>query len=138
MSNLVSPRSHMGPLLTAVAVTLTLITAYIHLSLGGFVFILNGLGYLGLATLVVVGAVVRHPIVARYAWLPRVALAAYAGVTVVSYLVVGPYFALGWIAKGVELALMSVVAVDLIRAYGSPAGVVRAILASLQFERGTQ
>ena len=138
MSTPVPRHSAKSALLTAVAVTLTLITAYIHLSLGGLLFILNGLGYLGLGALVITGAVVRHPIVARYAWLPRVALAGYAGVTIVSYLIVGPYFALGWIAKGVEIALMSVVAVDLLRAYGSPGGVVRAALASLQFERGTQ
>ena len=77
------------------------------------------MGYIGLGALVITGAVVRHPIVARYAWLPRVALAGYAGVTILSYLIVGPYLALGWIAKGVEIALMSVVAVDLIRADGS-------------------
>lgn len=137
MSNPVPRRSAVGALLTAVAVTLTLTTAYVHLTLGGALFTLNAVGYLGLAALVVVGATVRHPIVARFGWLPGVGLAGYAAVTIVSYLVVGPYFALGWVAKGVEIALIGVVAADLVGAYGSPSGVVRAALGSLQLERRT-
>jgi hypothetical protein len=124
-------------LLTAVAVTLTLTTAYIHLTLGAPLFTLNAVGYLGLAALVVIGASVRHSIVARFGWVPGASLAGYAAVTIVSYLIVGPYFALGWIAKAVELALIGVVAADLVSAYGSPADVVRAALGSLQFERRT-
>lgn len=132
------PRSTAGSaLLTAVTVTLTLTTAYIHLTLGGPLFTLNAVGFLGLAALVIGATLVRHPIVARFRWLPGVALAGYAGVTIASYLIVGPYFALGWIAKGVEIALIGVLAVDLIGAYGSPAGIVRAALGSLQLERRT-
>jgi hypothetical protein len=40
-----------GVLLTIAIVALTLATAYIHLSLGGPIFLLNGFGYLGLAAL---------------------------------------------------------------------------------------
>lgn len=137
MSKSIPGQSAVGALLTAVAVTLILVTAYIHLSLGGLLFSLNGLGYISLAALVIIVTVVHHPIVERFAWVPRVAIAGYAGVTIVSYLIVGPYFALGWIAKGVEIALIGVVAVDLIDAYGSPAGVVRGTLGSLQLERRT-
>ena len=122
----------MGALLTAVAVTLTLTTAYVHLSLGSVLFTLNAAGYLGLAVLVVIGATVPHPIVARFAWLPEVGLGGYAAVTIASYLIVGPYFALGWIAKGVELALIGVLAADLIGAYGSASGVLRAAVESFQ------
>jgi hypothetical protein len=49
----------------------------------------------------------------------------------------GSAVALGWIAKGVEIALIGVVAVNLIGAYGSAGGVVRAALGSLQLERRT-
>ena len=137
MSKAAARRSAEGALLTAVAVTLTLTTAYIHLTLGSILFILNAAGYLGFAVLLVIGATVPHPIVARFAWLPGLGLAGYAAVTVVSYLIVGPYFALGWIAKGVEIALIGVVAARLIQGYGSAGDVVRAAVASLHTERRT-
>lgn len=124
-------------LLTAVAVTLALTTAYIHFSLGGTLFVLNAAGYLGLALLLVIGVTVPHPIVARFAWVPGLGLAGYAAVTIVSYLIIGPYFALGWIAKGVEVALIGVVAAQLIHVYGSATDVGRAAMTSLQMERRT-
>ncbi|MFP5379487.1 MAG: hypothetical protein ACLGHP_07015, partial [Vicinamibacteria bacterium] len=39
---------------------LTLATANIHLGLGGLLFTLNGLGYLGLAVLLVIGAAILY------------------------------------------------------------------------------
>ena len=128
-------RSPVGALLTAVAVTLTLTTAYVHLTLGSILFTLNGAGYLGFAVLLIIGAAAPHPVIARFAWLPRLGVAGYAAVTIISYLIVGPYFALGWIAKGVEIALIGVVAADLIGAYGGGRDVVRAAADSLQTER---
>jgi hypothetical protein len=124
-----------GSVLTIGIVGLTLVTAYIHLTLGGLLFTLNGLGYLGLAALVVIGAVVRRRLVERFAWLPPLALAGYATVTILGYLVIGPYFALGWITKGVEVALIGLIAMQLVRAYGSPIGLFRAAFSSLRFER---
>lgn len=129
-------RSRRGALLTALAVTLALITAYVHLTLGGTLFTLNALGYLGFSLLLVIGASVPHPTVVRFAWVPGVGLGAYAAATILAYLIVGPHFALGWITKVVELALIAVVTADLIRAYGSAPGIVRAVVASLQSERG--
>jgi hypothetical protein len=124
-----------GSVLTIGIVGLTLVTAYIHLTLGGLLFTLNGLGYLGLAAMVVIGAVVRRPIVERFAWLPPLALAGCTTVTILGYLVIGPYFALGWITKGVEVALIGLIAMQLVRTYGSPIGVFRAAFSSLPFER---
>ena len=120
-----------GALLTAAIVGLTLATAYIHLTLGGVLFTLNGLGYVGLAALVVIGAVAPHALVERFSWFPRVALAGYAALTISAYLVMGPYFTLGWIAKGIEVAIIALVAVDVMRVYGSPMGLVRTALASV-------
>jgi hypothetical protein len=120
-----------GALLTAAIVGLTLATAYIHLSLGGLLFTLNGLGYVGLAGLVVIGAAAPIALVERFSWFPRIALAGYAAMTIAGYLVVGPYFSLGFIAKGIEVALIALLAIDVIRVYGSPAGLVRAGLASV-------
>jgi hypothetical protein len=97
-----------------VILELTVATALIHLSLGGMLFILNGLGYLGLATAYLASAVLPMPFVRRLSWLPRIGLAGYAVVTIGAYLVIGPYITLGWIAKGIELAIVGLVAVDLL------------------------
>jgi hypothetical protein len=51
--------------------------------------------------------------------------------TIAGYLVMGPYFTLGWIAKGIEVSLIVLLAVDILRVFGSPAGLVRAALASV-------
>ena len=118
-------------LLTAAIVGLTLATAYIHLTLGGLLFTLNGLGYLGLAALIVIGAAGPIAVVKRFSWFPRLALIGYAATTIVGYLVMGPYFSLGFIAKGIEVALIGLLVVDVIRVYGSPVGLVRTALESV-------
>lgn len=120
-----------GALLTATIVGLTLATAYIHLTLGGLLFTLNGLGYVGLAALIMIGAVAPVAVVERFSWFPRVALAGYAAVTIAGYLIMGPYFSLGFIAKGIEVALIAALVLDVIRVYGSPLGMIRSALASL-------
>lgn len=120
-----------GFVLTAAIVGLTLVTANIHLGLGGTLFTLNGLGYIGLAALFVIGAAAPTPMIKRFSWFPRIALMGYAALTIAGYLVMGPYFTLGWIAKGVEVAMIVLVAVDIFRVYGSPKGFVTAALVSV-------
>ena len=120
-----------GAVLTAAIVGLTLATAYIHSTLGGLLFTLNALGYLGLAALIVIGAAAPVEAVARFSWFPRLALIGYTAMTIAGYLVMGPYFTLGFIAKGIELALVALLVVDVIRVYGSPIGMARIALASV-------
>ena len=129
-------RPHLG--LTAAIVELTLTTAYIHLTLGGVLFTLNAVGYFALAAAMVLAATVPHPLVSRFAWVPRIGLAGYTATTIVAYLVIGPYFTLGWVAKAIEVAIITLLVVDLQRAYGSPAGLVRAALASLGLGSGSR
>jgi hypothetical protein len=117
--------------LTIAIVDLTLITAYIHFTLGGTLFTLNAMGYAALAVAVALSAV-PHPFIRRFAWLPRVGLGAYTATTIVAYLVIGPYFTLGWVAKGIEVAILVLLTVDLIRLYGSPRGLVSAAFSSLR------
>ena len=63
---------------------------------------------------------------------PRIRLVALvSALTIAAYLVMGPYFSLGWIAKGVEVALIGLLAVDILRVYGSPMGLVRTAVASV-------
>ena len=101
-------------ILTGVILELTLATALIHLTLGGTLFLLNALGYLVLGIAYLAVAVVPMPAARRFGWLPRAALAAFAAVTIVAYLLIGPYFTLGWVTKGIELALVLLIVVDLL------------------------
>ena len=120
-----------GAVLTTAIVGLTLATAYIHSTLGGLLFTLNALGYLGLAALIVIGAAAPTALIERFSWFPRVALLGYTLMTIVGYLVMGPYFTLGFIAKGIEVGLVTLLVIDIIRVYGSPMGLVRSALASV-------
>lgn len=101
-------------LLTGVILALTLATAYTHLTLGGTLFLLNGIGYLALGATYLLGAALPMPAVRRLSWLPRAGLAAFASVTIVAYLVMGPYFTLGWVTKGIEVAIVLLVVADLL------------------------
>jgi hypothetical protein len=101
-------------LLTGVILELTAATAIIHLTLGGTLFLLNGAGYLALGAAYLVAAAVPIPTVRRFGWLPRAGLAAFASVTIVAYLVIGPWFTLGWVTKGIEVAIVLLVMVDLL------------------------
>ncbi|HEX2221874.1 MAG TPA: hypothetical protein VHK06_05065 [Candidatus Limnocylindria bacterium] len=117
--------------LTAGIVGLTLATAYIHFTLGSLLFLLNAAGYAGLAAAIVVGAIAPHPFVERFSWLPRLGLAGFTAATIVGYLVIGPYFSLGYIAKAIEVGILALLAMDVVRVYGSPAGMVRNAVASV-------
>ena len=97
-----------------VILELTLATALIHLSLGGTLFTLNGLGYLGFALAYLASAVLPMPFAQALSWLPRVGLGLYAAATIGAYVFIGPYFVLGWVTKGIELAIVGLVAVELL------------------------
>jgi hypothetical protein len=114
-----------GGLLTLIVLQLTLTTAYVHLTLGGTIFTLNGISYLVLAAGLAASAL---PIafVRRLRWLPRLGLAGFAIVTIGAYLVIGPYFTLGWVTKSVEVAIVGVVVADLLNTYGSASRLERA------------
>lgn len=99
-------------LLTGVILELTIATACIHLTLGGTLFLLNGLGYLALGAAYLAAALLPWPAVRRLGWLPRAGLAAYAAMTIAAYLVTGPYFTLGWLTKGIELAIVLLLIAD--------------------------
>jgi hypothetical protein len=107
-------------LLTGAILELTLATAIIHRTLGGTLFLLNAMGYLALGAAYLVGAAMPMPTVRRFSWLPRAGLAAFALVTIVAYLVIGPYFTLGWVTKGIEVAIVLLVIADLL--IGADAG----------------
>jgi hypothetical protein len=121
-----------GLVMTAALIELTLTTAYIHYSLGGLLFTLNAVGYAVLAASMALAAIAPDGIIGRLGWLPRVGLAGYTLVTIGGYLVMGPYFPLGWVAKAVEVAILTMLAADVALVYGSPRGLIGAAVASLR------
>ncbi|HEX2194510.1 MAG TPA: hypothetical protein VHK63_06090 [Candidatus Limnocylindria bacterium] len=121
----------MGAALTVGIVALALTTGWIHLNLGGLLFTLNGLGYAGLAALYVVAAAAPHPLIASFSWAPRIMLAGYAALTIVAWAIQGPYFSTAYIAKGVEVALIALITVDVFRVHGGPMGLLREAQASI-------
>ena len=127
----IRPTTRPKPLIATAIVVLTLSTAYIHFSLGGVLFTLNAAGYLALAMAMIVITAVSHPFIRRFDWAPRIGLAGYAALTIGAYLVIGPYFTLGWVAKAIEIAIIALLLVDLRHAFGTPAALVRAALSSL-------
>jgi hypothetical protein len=101
-------------LLTGVILELTLATAFIHFTLGGTLFLLNAAGYLALGVAYLGAAILPIEVVRRFSWVPRVGLAAFASVTIIAYLVIGPHFTLGWVTKGIEVAIVMLVIADLL------------------------
>ena len=102
-------------------VALALGTAYIHSTLGGALYTLNAVGYLvGAAAIVVPFAIAR-----RHRWLIRVGLAGYAATTIVFWALDGPYYTTAYVAKAIELALITLLAVDFARRDGNPIERVR-------------
>jgi hypothetical protein len=105
-------------------VGLTLSTAYIHFTLGGLLFLANAAGYATLA----VAMIAPVAIASRLRWLIRPALAVFAATTILGYLIMGPYFTLGFIAKGIEITLIVLLVVEMIRFDGGPLAVARRFL----------
>jgi hypothetical protein len=107
-------------------VGLALGTAYIHSQLGGLLFTLNALGYVVAA----VAMVIPLGIAIRYRWVVRLGLMGYAATTIIGWAIQGPYYSTAFIAKGIEVALIALVAIDFVRADGNPVVKVRSELAS--------
>jgi hypothetical protein len=90
----------------ALIVVLTLSTAYIHFWVGGLMLMLNSLGYVGLAALVVLSAAFYR----RALSLVLIMLALYAATTIIGWLIMGPYFDVAYLAKGIEIVLIATIA----------------------------
>jgi len=108
-------------------VGLALATGYIHSTLGGLLFTLNAIGYLVAA----VALVVPLALAIRFRWVVRVGLIGYAATTIIGWAIQGPYFATAYVAKGIEVALIVLLAIDFARMDGNPITVARRELAGL-------
>ena len=120
----------------AAIVALVLATGYIHYTLGGLLFTLNAAGY----AVAAVAMIIPLALAVRFRWFVRIGLIGYAATAIVAWAVMGPYFTTAYVAKGIEIALIVVLAVDFARHDGNPITVIRrelATRASLVSSRGT-
>ena len=110
------PTAGRGLLLRAAIVGLTVATGWIHLNLGGLLFMLNGLGYF-----IAAGAMIAPLALAiRFRWIIRLGLVGYALAAIVGWYLTGPRYEVAYLAKAIEIGLIAVLLVE-IRAYdGNP------------------
>ena len=113
-------------------VGLTLATGYIHSTLGGLLFTLNATGYLVAA----VALVIPLGLAVRYRWFIRLGLIGYAATTIIGWAIQGPYFTTAYIAKGIEVTLIILLAIDFARTDGNPISVIKNELAQLSARFG--
>jgi hypothetical protein len=128
-------RSSVRPLDVVIRIAivgLTLGTAYIHSTLGGLLFTLNALGYLVAA----VAIVIPLGLAIRFRWFIRLGLMGYAATAIVAWAVQGPYYTTAYIAKAIEVVLITLLAVDFARLDGNPMSVVKTELALLATKLG--
>ena len=125
----------LGPVDVAMRIAivgLTLATGYIHSTLGGLLFTLNAVGYLVAA----VAMVVPLGIAVRYRWVVRLGLIGYAAATIIGWAIQGPFYSTAYIAKGIEVALIVLLAIDFARMDGNPITVIRNELGQLSARLG--
>jgi len=130
-----TPRSSLRSLDVVIRIAivgLTLGTAYIHSTLGGLLFTLNALGYLVAA----VAIVIPLGLAIRFRWFIRLGLMGYAATAIVAWAVQGPYYTTAYIAKAIEVVLITLLAVDFARLDGNPISVVKSELALLATKLG--
>jgi hypothetical protein len=128
-------RSSLRPLDVVIRIAivgLTLGTAYIHSTLGGLLFTLNAVGYVVAALAVVIPL----GIAIRFRWFVRLGLMVYAATAIVAWAVQGPYYTTAYVAKGIEIALITLLAIDFARMDGNPIQVVKSELSSLASKLG--
>ncbi len=105
-----------GLVIRATIVGLTLATGWIHLTLGGLLFTLNGLGYLVAA----VAMVVPIAFAVRFRWFVRLGLIGYAIIAIVGWYLMGPRYDVAYLAKAIEVALIALLAIEIWAYDGNP------------------
>jgi hypothetical protein len=102
-------------------VALTIATAYIHYTLGGLMFLANAAGYAGFAVLMAAPLEIGS----RYRWLIRAGLIGFTVGTIVAWQLFGARFWLGYLDKGIEIALVALLGLEMFRYDGGPLAVAR-------------
>lgn len=121
-------RSRLGAfVVSAVVLELALAAAAIHFSLGSGLQILNGGGYLFFGALYAAAVLAQVP---AFTTLTTLGLGGYTLVTIAGYLIIGPYFALGWATKAIEAALVGLLAAEYLLTQRRPNSQPRSVAAS--------
>ena len=115
------PLSDGDVVLRVAIVVLTLATGYIHMTLGGLLFTLNGIGYAVAAA----ALVAPLALAVRYRWLVRIGVAAYAATTIAAWAIDPIFYQTAYLAKGIEVALIVLLAIDFARRDGNPVERIR-------------
>jgi hypothetical protein len=115
------PTKPVGLLIRAIIVGLTLATGWIHLTLGGPLFTLNGIGY-GVAAIAMIAPLA---IAVRFRWLIRLGLIGYAATAIVAWFVMGPRYDVAYVAKAIEVVLIALLAIEVHAYDGNPVGRIR-------------
>jgi hypothetical protein len=105
-------------------VALTIATGAIHLTLGGLLFTLNGLGYVAGA----IAMVIPLELAARYRGVIRLGLLAYTATTIIGWYLMGPRYETAYVAKAIEIGLIVLLAIEIRRLDGGPVAIVRRVL----------
>jgi len=85
---------------------------YLGLSFGNTLFVLNGMGYLGLLA----ALQLPTPQLARFRGAARWALVGYAALTIALYFLEDPGMTIGYVDKAIEVALVALLLADAYRA----------------------
>lgn len=110
--------------LRVAGVALALGTAYIHSTLGGLLFTLNAVGYATLAMALIVPLAIAD----RYRILVRLALLGFTASTVAGWVAFGARYDMGYLATGIEVVLIAVLALDTYRIDGGPLAIAHRLL----------
>jgi hypothetical protein len=117
-SSRTSARVGLGVGIVLLALATAIIHLYLGLSFGNTLFVLNGLGYLGLL------AALQLPIpqLARFRSFVRWVLVGYTALTIVLYFVMAPLTVIGLVDKAIEVALIVLLLADAYMASSEPSG----------------
>ena len=108
-------------------VALTLWTAYIHSTLGGVLFLANAAGF----TVLAVAMVAPIGLAVRYRGLVRVGLGAFSAATIGSWVSFGARYSTGYLATGIEIALLALIAIATYRQYGGLVAITQLVAGQL-------
>jgi hypothetical protein len=122
--NALRPTRPAGIALRAAIVGLTVATGWIHLNLGGPLFTLNAIGFF------VAAAAMLAPlaIAVRFRWLIRLGLIGYAATAIVAWYLTGPRYDVAYLAKGIEIALIALLGLEVWAYDGNPIRRIRRVL----------
>ncbi|MEA2548725.1 MAG: hypothetical protein QOE42_1323, partial [Chloroflexota bacterium] len=101
-------------------------------TLGGLLFTLNAVGYVVAA----VAVVIPLGLAIRFRGFVRLGLMGYAATAIAAWAIQGPFYSTAYVAKAIEVVLITLLAIDFARMDGNPINVVKSELALLASKLG--